>query len=139
MVRFPFALLDDAMNPTRRSLLGCTAALLLPLPALAERLFPKGTVRGQMTFMRGQEVALNGVRERLSPGAQVRDERNSMPARGSLEGKTFTVNYLRDQSGVIRRVWLLSEGEAKRAMPVDAATAKRQQEILQHMKSLYMN
>ena len=127
------------MNSTRRSLLACTAALLLPLPALAERLFPKGTVRGQMTFMGDREVAINGARERLSPGAQVRDERNRLPSRSALEGKTFTVNYLRDQSGVIRRVWLLSEGEAKRAMPVDAATAKRQQEILQHMQSLYQN
>ena len=139
MVRFPFAFLDDAMNTTRRSLLGCAAALLLPLPALAERMFPRGTVRGQMTFIRDREVALNGARERLSPGAQVRDERNRMPSRGSLEGKTFTVNYMRDQSGVIRRVWLLSEGEAKRAMPMDAASAKYQQEILQHMQSLYRN
>ena len=139
MARFPFAFLDDAMNTTRRRTLLCAAALLLPLPALAERMFPRGTVRGQMTFIRDREVALNGARERLSPGAQVRDERNRMPSRGSLEGKTFTVNYMRDQSGVIRRVWLLSEGEAKRAMPVDAATAKHQQEILQHMQSLYRN
>lgn len=126
------------MNTTRRSLLGCTAALLLPLPALAiKRGFPKDAVRGQMTFGRGREVVVNGRREQLPLGTRVYDERSRPPLRGALEGKTFTVNYIRDRKGFIRKVWLLSPQEMQKPMPADAATQGYQQEQL--LKSLYMN
>ena len=138
MARFPFALLDDAMNPTRRSLL-CAAALLLPLPALAGRVFPRGTVRGQIQFVRDKEVVVNGVREKLSPGVRLHDEKNRIPLRGALDGKTYTVNYVRDPRGVIREVWLLTPQEAQRSMPADAATKRYQQGQSLRMQSLYQN
>ena len=127
------------MNITRRSLLACTAALLLPLPALADRVFPKGTVRGQMTFMRDKEVAVNGVREKLSPAVRVHDERGRIPLRGALDGKTYTVNFVRDPRGVIREVWLLTPQEMQKPMPSDSATARYQQEQERLLKSLFMN
>lgn len=127
------------MNITRRSLLACTAALLLPLPALAGRVFPKGTVRGQMTFMRGKEVAINGKREMLSPGARVHDEKNRIPLRGTLDGKTYTVNFVRGPRGVIREVWLLTPQEIQRPMPSDPATARYQQEQEMLLKRLFLN
>ena len=139
MAGFPFAFLDDAMNTTRRSLLGCAAALLLPLPAMAGRIFPKGTVRGQMYFVKDKEVVVNGGREKLSPAVRVHDERGRIPLRGALDGKTFTVNYVRDPRGVIREVWLLTPQEIQKPMQVDAATQKREQMQSQRMKSLYMN
>ena len=127
------------MNTTRRSLLGCAAALLLPLPALAGRIFPRGTVRGQMQFVKDKEVVVNGQREKLSPAVRVHDTKNRTPLRGALDGKTFTVNYVRDPRGVIREVWLLTPQEMQKAMPVDAATQSYQQEQLLRMKNLYMN
>ena len=128
------------MNTTRRSLLGCTAALLLPLPALAiKRGFPKGAVRGQMTFVHDKEVVVNGMREKLSPGTHVYDERDRPPLRGALDGKTYTVNYMRDRKGIIREIWLLTPQEAQRPLPTDTATQSYEQEQLLRMKSLYMN
>ena len=127
------------MNPTRRSLLGCAAALLLPLPALAGRVFLKGTVRGQMHFVKDKEVVVNGQRERLSPGVRIFDEKNRLPLRGALDGKAYTVNYVRDPRGVIRQVWLLTPQEAQKAMPVDATGALWQQQQQIHMKSIYQN
>ena len=140
MARFPFAFLDDAMKPTRRRTLLRAAALLLPLPALAiKRDFPRNAVRGQMTFGRDREVAVNGMREKLPLGVHVLDERNRPPLRGALEGKTFTVNYVRDRKGIIREIWLLTPQEAQRSMPADTATKRYEQEQLLRMNSLYTN
>ncbi|MBR6976217.1 MAG: hypothetical protein IKH84_04895 [Ottowia sp.] len=126
------------MNPTRRSLL-CAAALLLPLPALAGRVFPRGTVRGQITFVRDKEVFVNGAREKLSPGVRLHDAKNRIPPRGALDGQTFTVNYVRDPRGVIREVWLLTPQEAQRPMPMDASGALWQQQQQIHLKQIYRN
>ena len=125
------------MNPTRRRTLLCAAALLLPLPALAGRVFPKGTVRGQMHFVRDKEVFVNGQREKLSPGVRLHDEKGRIPLRGALDGKAYTVNYVRDPRGVIREVWLLTPQEAQQPMPMDAASMRREQQQQIRMKNLY--
>ncbi len=114
------------MNPTRRLLLGsAAAALLLPLsprPALALlRVFPRGSMRGKMQFVRDKEVQINGKTERLSPAVRVHDEYNRIPLRGKLIGKTFIVNYVRDPRGVIREVWILNDREIQQKMPREKA------------------
>lgn len=136
---FPLLHWTTPMNPTRRRTLLCAAALL-PLPALAiKRGFPRGALRGQMLFVHDKEVVVNGMREKLSPGTRVYDERNRPPLRGALDGKTFTVNYMRDRKGIIREIWLLTPQEAQQPLPADAATKRYEQGQLQRMNQIYRN
>ena len=104
-------------RPARRAfaarLAACAllACALAPLAADAGRMFPQRAQRGEITFVSQREVVLNGQTERLAPGAVVRNERNTIALSGSLRGKTFTVNYLRDPAGMVREIWLLSDAE----------------------------
>ena len=128
------------MNTTRRTLLCAAAALLPSLPVLAwNRVFPKGSVRGEIQFVRDKEVIINGQRELMSPGARVHDEKNRLPRRGALDGKKFTVNYVRDAAGKIREVWILNAQELQKNMPMEAGAVRWQQEQQMRMKSIYMN
>lgn len=92
------------------------AAALFPLQAQAQRLFPQKVERGSITFTGTHDVVLNDKRERLAPGAIVRTERNTIALTGSLRGKTFTANYLRDPAHLVREVWLLTPAEAERPL-----------------------
>ena len=93
--------------------LGALAALLSP-PAQAQmqRLFPHGVQRAQISFVEPPQVLLDGRPERLAPGARVRNEHNMIALSGTLRGKTFVVNYLRDPAGVVRDIWILTPQEA---------------------------
>ena len=80
-------------------------------PARAERGFPGKVQRAQMTFVAIPDVLIDGQPERLAHGARVHNERNAIVMPGRLNGRTATVNYVRER-GVVREVWILSEREA---------------------------
>ncbi len=92
------------------------AAALFSIDAQAQRLFPQKVERGSITFTGTHDVVLNDKRERLAPGAIVRTERNTIALTGTLRGKTFTANYLRDPAHLVREVWLLTPAEAERPL-----------------------
>ena len=70
-----------------------------------------------MTVLSTQDVTINGVQERLSPGSRIRNFNNSLVLTGGLVGQTFTVNYARDAAGMVHEVWILNAAEAAQRMP----------------------
>lgn len=89
------------------------ASLLVNLSAQAQvRNFPNDVARGTVTFVAPPQVLVNNRSEFLAPGVRVRNEQNLLALTGSLLGKTFLVNYLRDPAGLIREIWILTPDEA---------------------------
>ncbi|MCD6079325.1 MAG: hypothetical protein K0R89_3269 [Ramlibacter sp.] len=56
-------------------------------------------------------IAVNGVADRFSPGARIRDRNNMLMLTGQLAGKTLYTVYRRDASGMVHEVWLLNYEE----------------------------
>lgn len=79
-----------------------------------QRLLPAKAERAQIRFTAPPQVEVNGKPDRLGPGVRVRDAHNRLALTGSLRGKTFEVNYLRDAAGVIREIWILTPAELAR-------------------------
>ncbi len=100
---------------------GLPAVAALAPTAQAQRLFPQGVQRGQISFVEPPQVLLDGRAEVLAPGARVRNEHNRIALSGTLRGQTFAVNYLRDPAGVVREIWILSPEEAAGASPGQAS------------------
>ena len=57
-------------------------------------------------------VELDGALDQLSPGARIHGTNNLLVLSGSLVGQTMKVNYLRDVSGLLSEVWILTDAEA---------------------------
>jgi hypothetical protein len=85
--------------------------LFLPLAALAQlRTIPQEAKRGELRHVQDMLVEIDGKRQRLSPGAQIRDPDNRLVLPVSLSEKS-QVKYLLDASGLVHRVWILSAKE----------------------------
>ena len=101
--------------------LAATVALLLPsvsAQAQIERLFPQGTERAKISFERETRmVRVNGKLERLGPGVQIRDQNGRAPIPSTLAGQTLLAHYVRDASGAIFRIWILTPQEARMPAP----------------------
>ena len=107
------------------------AALLLTLsaalstwPALAQtdsapvvRDFPKNALRGQLVVLAPPEISMDGKPDRLSPGARLRSSDNLLLLTGQVINQNLTVNYLRDNMGLVQQVWVLTDAEAKLKRP----------------------
>ena len=106
--------------PARAFLLLCAALLSVQVAprAVAQsaaREFPAGVARGLLTVGKPPDGTLNGRAARLSPGARIRGVNNMLLMSASLSGQTFPVAYLRDASGALREVWVLSDAETRDA------------------------
>jgi len=107
--------------PLLAALLLAASTSLLSLPAGAQsdaptptvRPFPKAAQRGEMVVLAPPEISLNGKPERLSPGARIRDANNQLALSGALLNQKLLVNYLRDNLGQVREVWILNSEEAR--------------------------
>ena len=102
------------MSPIPRTL--TLAALLVASGmALAQlRTIPQEAKRGEMRHVREMQVEIDGERLELAPGAQIRDAAN----RGVLPTaipRGVAVKYLRDNRGLLSRVWILSPEESAAA------------------------
>ena len=60
---------------------------------------------------------MDGKPDRLSPGARVRGSDNSLVLTGQVVNQKLTVNYLRDNLGLVQQVWILNDAEAKLKRP----------------------
>ena len=93
-------------------------ALTLAAPAHAlDRLFPPQTKRGEMSNVDFPTVRINGTERRLSAGAWIKNENNTIDMPVTLRGRQFTVNYTEDNEGNVSRVWILSPAEASVPLP----------------------
>ncbi|HQS30736.1 MAG: hypothetical protein B7X59_07100 [Polaromonas sp. 39-63-203] len=106
-----------------------TAAALSAWPALAQtdgapvvREFPKTALRGEMVVLAPPEISMDGKPDRLAPGARLRDSANLLVLTGQVINQKLTVNYLRDNMGLVQQVWILSEAEAELKRPNSPAS-----------------
>jgi hypothetical protein len=90
------------------------AALVLSLPAHAQRIFENNALRGELVVKAPPEALLNGKPVRLSPGVRIRNQQNLIQLSGSLLEQRLVVNYTLDGMGQLREVWLLTDEEARR-------------------------
>jgi hypothetical protein len=86
------------------------------------RPFPPNTVRGAMVITNPPELVMNGKAERLSPGARIRGANNMLVMSGSIVGQNLLVNFVREPNGMVHEVWILTEAEAKQALPTGGLT-----------------
>jgi hypothetical protein len=109
--------------PARRDLLSLAlASFLLSLTGITAaqtnvRPFPANTMRGTMTVVAPPIIELNGKPDRLSPGARIHGMNNMLIMSGSVIGKPLLVNFLRNPTGEIHEVWVLTEAEAALKLP----------------------
>jgi hypothetical protein len=90
------------------------------LPAFAlDRMFPPIAKRGTLSMENYPAVAMNGAARRLSAGAWIRNENNTIDMPVTLRGRQFVVNYTENNVGEIDRVWILNPTEASMPAPVD--------------------
>ena len=92
------------------------AIQLLCSPSAAQttpRQFPPSAKRALLQVTQPPDILLNGVPERLSPGARIKGVTNMMVMSGALVGTPVVVNYQRDMQGLIHEVWILSDQEAQ--------------------------
>lgn len=75
------------------------------------REFPAAALRATLSVSAPPDILLNGNRERLAPGARIRNTNNMLVMSASLVGATYIVNYVREPQGLIKEVWLLTEAE----------------------------
>jgi hypothetical protein len=109
--------------PLRRRLLA--TALIAPLlgyaglasAQLVGRPFPVTAERGVMAVTVPPEVRLNGKPDRLAPGARIRGMNNLLVLSGSVIGQNLLVNYVRNPTGELQDIWILTPDEAALKLP----------------------
>ena len=80
--------------------------------ALAQlRTIPADAKRAKMSHVQERVVELDGKRELLAPGAQIRDAGNRIIVPGALPPNSL-VRYRRDARGAVHDVWILTPKEA---------------------------
>ncbi len=84
---------------------------------LAVREFPKNALRGEMVVLAPPEISMDGQPDRLSPGARLRGSNNLLVLTGQVINQKLAVNYLRDNTGLVQQVWILTDAEAKLKRP----------------------
>ena len=80
--------------------------------AQAGRDIPDQAKPGAITHLQDMIVAINGVRVRLAPGVQIRDQNNFLIVPTAVPPGS-QVKYLLDQDGMVRQIWILTPDEAQ--------------------------
>jgi hypothetical protein len=81
------------------------------------RPFPPGAERGVLVVTYPPIVQLNGKPDRLSPGARIRGQNNMLVLSGALVGQRLLVNFVRNPTGELHDVWVLTSAEAALTLP----------------------
>ena len=108
---------------SRRRLLALSLAASLSgfavtAPAqIGPRPFPPNAQRGTLVVTYPPIIQLNGQADRLSPGARIRGMNNMLILSGALVGQTLLVNFVRNPSGEVQDVWVLTDAEAALKLP----------------------
>ncbi len=89
-------------------------ALFFATAAFAQlRTIPADAKRAKMSHVQERIVELDGRREMLAPGAQIRDAANRIIVPNALPANSL-VKYRRDARGAVYDVWILTPKEAAR-------------------------
>lgn len=105
--------------------LAACAVSMATLPAHAQsaeftpgvRNFPPAALRGKMVVLAPPVITMDGKDDRLSPGSRIRDPNNMLVMSGALVNQTLTVNYLRENTGLVHEVWILNSEEIRQKRP----------------------
>ena len=95
----------------------CGTSLLASAQSANVRPFPPKAERGVMQITQPPEMLLNDKSDRLSPGARIRGANNMLVMSGALIGQPLTVNFVREPTGQVHEVWILTEAEAALKLP----------------------
>jgi hypothetical protein len=99
-----------------RSLLFALLVALAGAAAAQFRSIPADAKRGSIRHLEAMDVEIDGKRQRLAPGAQIRDARNMIVLPAALPPGALG-RYLLDPQGMVARIWILSPEEAARPDP----------------------
>ena len=94
-----------------RALALITAALFAAAAFAQLRTIPADAKRAKMSPVQERIVQLDGKREMLAPGVQIRDAANRIIVPNALPANSL-VKYRRDAHGAVREVWILTPKEA---------------------------
>jgi hypothetical protein len=75
------------------------------------RSIPDEAKRGEIRHLQDMVVAIDGVPQRLAPGAQIRDASNRIVVPAAVAAGT-EVKYVLNDEGLVRQIWILSPAEA---------------------------
>jgi hypothetical protein len=75
------------------------------------RTIPDEAKRGEMRHLEDMTVEIDGVLQRLAPGAQIRDAANRVIVPTAVPPRA-PVKYLYNGEGLVRQVWILTPEEA---------------------------
>ena len=84
---------------------------------LSIRQFPASALRGELEVKAPPIIALDGKADRLSPGARIHSTSNLLVMTAPLIDQKLTVNYLRENTGLVHEVWILNSEEIKLKRP----------------------
>ena len=84
----------------------CSAAAAQQL-----RTIPPDAKVGTLRHLQDMTVDLDGKREQLAPGAQIRDPANRLVLPGAIPPGVL-VKYRRNNAGAVNQVWFLTQREA---------------------------
>ena len=94
-----------------------------PSPPSLVREAPKDVKTGIITVSATPPaIAVDGVADRLSPGARIRDRNNMLVLSGQVAGKQMYTVYRRDAAGLVHEVWLLNYEEYTKVGGVGTGT-----------------
>jgi hypothetical protein len=96
-----------------RALALVTAALFAASAFAQLRTIPADARRAKISPVQERIVVLNGKREMLAPGVQIRDAQNRIIVPNALPANSL-VKYRRDAAGAVNEVWILTPNEAAR-------------------------
>ena len=75
------------------------------------RSIPDEAKRGEIRHLQDMVIAIDGVPQRLAPGAQIRDAANRIVVPAAVVAGT-AVKYVVNDEGLVRQIWILSPAEA---------------------------
>jgi hypothetical protein len=104
------------MKQTLKLLAALLVAILAASAWAQSRVIPKQALRGQLTHVTENIVAVNGQRMRLAPGAQIFAQNNLTIVPTEVPPNSL-VDYTLDRAGQIFKVWILTPQEAARPNP----------------------
>jgi len=84
------------------------------LAAAQTRTIPDDAKRGFIRHLQSMLVSIDDRQQALAPGAVIRDTNNLIIVPSALPSTGALAAYQVDQSGQVRRVWLLTPDEASR-------------------------
>jgi hypothetical protein len=110
----PLSLEETEFDMWTRRFLVCFLFMATTLSAQAfDRPFPVTAKRGKMTPGYFPDMTIDGKARRLSAGARIWNQDNTIEMPTALRGTDLIINYTETDAGDIDNVWILTSDEAR--------------------------